>query len=345
MILYADVLIFINIFVTYFLLLATQLLCRRTIRRLRLLLASTVGGLYALTVLLDGMPIPVSVLSRICVCVLLQWMVNGYRSLRMFLKNILTFLLVNCLFAGIMFALQLLRPDRLLYQSGVVYMDVNIPFLLLSTLVIFGIIQLIVRLSAGRQEKLPPCRINVTMGERHAACTGMLDTGHRLTDPFTGKPVLIVSERVTASLVPESVHTFLCGDTTAMTDVPREYVGRLRLFAYHAVGVQGVLPAFRCTRLQIVCGKRRYDGRDVYIAVTTSPIACGEYDALLPETIFDAMEEDHHAEHMARSEKQSAAHSSETVRAVGTFCRRVTDAAAAFGKAGRSGSAGASRGR
>ena len=171
---YADTLVFINLFVTYFLLLASQMLCRRELHRLRLLAASALGGAYALTILLP-LPTAAAVLLRAAVCALLRLIADGFGSWRRFLKGTLVFLAVNCVFAGLMLLLQLLRPQRLLYTAGVVYFDVSVPFILLATLLAFGILRLCLCLASGRHSRVPHGVVRIRMGDRQADCVGILD--------------------------------------------------------------------------------------------------------------------------------------------------------------------------
>lgn len=334
---YADTLVFINMFVTYFLLLATQTICRYALRRLRLLAASVFGGLYALTILLPPLPPVAAVLLRATACVLLRLTADGFRSARRFLKGLLVFLAVNCVFAGVMLLLQLLRPDRLRYSAGVVYLDVSVPFILLSTLAAFGALRLCAHLSAGRHEKALQGTLRIRMGQSTVACAAVLDTGHQLTDPFTGKPVLIVAADVLEPLVPPPVSAFLHGSPLAQCDIPPAFHGRLRLFPYETVGAQGLLPAFRCSGVRIDLEGRSYVRDEVYIAAADRRLAGGAFDALFPASVMDEMEGgEHYAGHHHPAEGMVSARASGAVRAAGSLHRHLADTAAAARKKGRS---------
>ena len=323
-------------FVTYFLLLASQMLCHREIRRLRLLAACLFGGAYALTILLPPIPPALSVLMRAAACILLRLIADGFRSLRRFLKGLLVFLGVNCVFAGMMLLLQFLRPERLLYAAGVVYFDVSVPFILLSSLLAFGAIRLVMRLASGRHTDVPHGNIEIFMGARSVKCVGILDTGHHLTDPFSGKPVLIVSVHVLEPLVPASVLSFLRGASLFNCSVPDEFTGKLRLFPYRAVGSSGLLPALRCSNVRIECGTKQYIRQDVYVAAAPRELAGGDYDALIPGSVYDEMEgEETNAVQNDRSQSHAAAHPPAAVRTVGALRRFCANAAAAARQAGR----------
>ena len=334
---YADTLVCLNIFVTYFLLLTTQLICRRALHRVRLLAASVLGGMYSLTILLDKIPLPLSMIMRIAACILLCLTADQFRSVRLFLKELSVFLLTNFVFAGLMFALQLLRPNRLLYNTGTVYFDVDIPFLLLSTLTIFILVKGAVRLSGSRYERTPPATVVITLGNKTIRCVGMQDSGHQLRDTFTGKPVLIATSRIAFGLTPASIHGFFRNKTLLNCEIPQEFIGKLRLFPYQAIDAQGLLPAFRCTHVQIKSENKNYFSENIYIAITNKPLFGGEADVLLPQEIYDEMKgERENAVQNDRSESAVISHSSGSFCTVGTLCRHVANASSAAWKKRRS---------
>ena len=326
---YADTLVCINMFITYFLLLASELLCRRPPRRIRLLCASALGGLYALTLLLEPIPLWISVSMRIFACLILALIADGFRTVRQFLKYQLIFLLCNFMLAGWMLLMQFLRPDRFLYDGGILYFDVNVPFLLLATLGAYLLIQLFTRLSAGKHDDTPVVSVSILSGEKAVQCIGIVDTGHRLRDPFSGRPVLIVTAVAADKLVPEAVQPFLHGKALSDCSIPPEFTGSLRLYPFHSVGAKGLLPAFRTEQIRLECGSRSYEQNGAFIAVCDMPVFGGEADALLPQEMYEAMEENDHAVQNHRLQSHMASHPADAVLSADPLHRLLTDASAA----------------
>ena len=62
MVVYVDVLVALNIFVTYFLLLCTRGLLRKTVKRRRLAFGAVLGGLYSLIIFVPELSDILSVL-------------------------------------------------------------------------------------------------------------------------------------------------------------------------------------------------------------------------------------------------------------------------------------------
>lgn len=338
---YADTLVFLNVFVTYFLLRTTQLLCKRPLRRARMLFASVLGGCYALTLLLRPFPLALSLTVRAAVCVLLCVSAFSFVSLHVLVKTVAVFLLVNGLFAGCMFACQTVFP-QITYSSGVVYFDVGVPFLVLSTLAIYALIRLVTAFFDLRSSGSKLAQVTVRIGGQSFCGTGLFDTGHQLADPFTGKPVLIVRPHFLQSVFPPKVSEFMDGKDAMLSDVPDEWRGRLRLFPYNSLGGNGLLPAFRSDsvtvrRTQCACTKE-----DLYIAVAPRQLAHGEYDVLIPAAILDEITEGEqiHAAPSVRTENASASRAAALfAKARGVLHQRSANASGASEKTGGSGRA------
>ena len=337
---YADTLVFLNTFVTYFLLMSTQLLCRRPVRRLRILASSVIGGLYALTLLAEPLPLPLSLALRAAVCVVLRLVADGVGRIRTVLKGILVFLLLNGLYAGVMLLCRLFVP-QLLFSSGIVYLDVSIPFLLVSTLAVYLCIRVVTRLFSAEPSRTHTGSVTIRVGDLSVCGTGIFDTGNRLADGFTGKPVLIVRPDFIRPLVPQGVAEFLDGKDLSDCDIPHAWRVRLRLFPYSSVGADGLLPAFRCdsvvvTHLHNSCTKEK-----LYIAVSPRQLYHGEADALFPAALYEEISEGETKHDLHNTRHPYFFHpSANTIRIPRALHQRSADAAPAAQKAGGSRNAG-----
>lgn len=328
---YADTLIFINTFVTYFLLLATEYLLHTQIHRLRLLAASVIGGVYSL-ILLANLPVWVCGLLRIVVCCVLLVIANGVQSVRRFLKSVCVFLPVNFVFAGLMLAVSLLiRPAGFLCSFGAVYFDVSIPFILVLTLLAYGIIRLALLLSAAHNSNTHYGNFTVSTDCGTLQGKGIFDTGNHLSDTFTGKPVILVSGNFADALVPQGVREFLHGKALSECSIEPTWQNRLRLFPYQTVGGNGLLPAFRCDSVTLTHLKTTRTYTRLYIAVGTGTFGAGEYDALFPCALYEEMSEGegkhdfHNSGHSANASAPEAA----PHRPKHSLHQRVADLAAA----------------
>ena len=332
---YADTLVFLNTFVTYFLLMSAQVLCRRPAKRLRVLAASLLGGIYALTLLLKPMPLLVSFAVRVAVCMALRLICERFCGIRVFLKGAFVFLLLNGVYAGMMLLCRTFVP-QMLFAGGVVYLDVSVPFLLLSTLAIYLCIRFAARLFCANPSRTHNGTVKICVGDRSVSGSGIFDTGNHLSDGFTGKPVLIVRPSFVQPLLPQGVSDFLTGKELSACNIPPEWRKRLRLFPYSSVGSDGLLPAFRCDRAVVSHATGSCTKEKLYIAVSPRPLYHGETDALFPEALYEEITEGENR-HESSNACPSPFYSANTfkMRTRAVLHQRSADASAAARQKGR----------
>lgn len=287
-IVYADELIFINIVVNYFLLLASSFISSASRKRWRLLLGAAAGGIGSLTIFLPVTGIAISLLIKIALSaaiVLISYKIN---SLKSFLRMYMSFFLVNFIFAGIMLAVWFaFEPDSMVYNNGSIYFDVDIPLLVLLTVVCYLCITLFSRFTKRRAPQTHFGKAEISVMGKTAKANALLDTGNHLSDGFTGKPVIIAQYDAVKTLIPPEINTFFKDNNLSACEVPGEWQGRLRLIPFNTVGQTGLLPSFRCDCVSAACAGRSATKENIFVGVTKRQMAYGEYAVILNEELFD----------------------------------------------------------
>ena len=236
----------------------------------RLLLAAALGGGYGALCLLPPLAGlgwgPLQLLTALGLVAL----AFGRRG--PLLRLGLLFFLLSCTMGGaLLAAVQLLREGGALaalarLNWGVFFLGGGGCYVLLSLVFRGGARHAL----AG--QLLP---VSVTVGERRAKFTALLDTGHTLHDPVTGAPVLIAQAAALADLWTAEQRGKL--STLAETGAAQCLAalgepGRWRLLPYRAVGVSGgLLLCFRADGVQV-------DGRDLgplTVALSPTPVSDG----------------------------------------------------------------------
>lgn len=330
---YADTLVFINTVLTYFLLRGTQLITRCSLCRWRILLASFIGGIYALTLLVQMHPV-ISFSLRVCVCIVLCLIAFGVHSIRSVIRSILVFLLLNGVFAGCMLAVCCAVP-MLQCRDGIVYYDIHIPFLLLSAAVIYAVLHVSVRLFSVRGiSKTDTAKVTIISDGQRVSGRGFFDTGHQLSDPFTGMPVLIARLSFVQSLIADIPMHDLC---RGVADMSMKQKTRIRLLPYSTIAGEGIIPAFRCDSIRIECADRSLQSNGVYIAVSEKSLFHGDYDVLIPGSLYSELSqgERNHEKNNHTTETMDGSHASAVVSAGRTLYQRTADSPAPAEKEGR----------
>ena len=280
---YIDALFLLNLIVNYLLLLAAAKLAGEPLRRLRLAAGAALGGLYAAAIFFPGMGFLTNPLCKLGAAVLM--LLTGFGGSRRLLRVTLVFFGLSCAFGGGIFAIGLLGGRGLTLRNGVLYSVMDLRILLLSAAVCYAVLTLVFRRTArhGRREVLPAVLI---LEGRRVAVNALVDTGNTLTDPVTGRPVMVAEGSRLSPLLP--------GERVLDEKALRDPVGtlerlsrggrgrRFRLLPYQAVGVEcGMLLALRLDDARV--GAEDYGG--ILVALSPNPVSDGGgYSALIGET-------------------------------------------------------------
>ena len=246
---YIDALFLLNFVVDYLLLLCAGRLAGEVLHRGRLALGAALAGAYAAAVFLPGMGFLLHPLCKLAAAVLA--LLISYGGSRRLLRVTLVFFAVSAAFAGGILALELLGGRGLTLENGVFSSAMDLRLILLSAAGCYVVITLLfqrsARHTAARQELVPAV---LTLDGRRVALTALVDTGNTLTDPATGRPVMVAEGEKVAGLFPSGQapdEADLRDPVAALERLSQAgFLGRCRLLPYQAVGVEcGMLLALR----------------------------------------------------------------------------------------------------
>ena len=268
---YADVLVGLNIYITWFLLLAAEALAGCPGSRWRRGAASVAGGLSSLSIFLPELPFWALFLGKLLLAGGITWIAGGRGG---FFRRMAVFFGANFLFAGVMVAIWLLAaPPRLTIRNGVVYYHIPALTLAASTIVAYGIARFFAycRSRSGQKEEM--VMVCAGLEGREVLLRVLVDTGNRLAGPG-GLPVLVCSQKALEGLVPKAVLAFLAHPWDS-EGIPSKWRPRLRFIPCETVGGSGLLAGFAPDFL------RTEDGGQLpcLLAVSQTPIR-GDYQAV-----------------------------------------------------------------
>lgn len=279
---YVDVLLALNLFINYLLLLSGACFLREKVRRWRLLLGAALGAVYALVIFLPELPSVVSVLLKALFCVTIVLAAYPVHGLRHFGKLTACFLAANFIFAGLMMGLWLLfRPKGMVYQNGAVYFDISVTLLIFTAIACYCLTLLFSRLFHRRAPENQVYDLQVELNGNTVRTQALLDTGNSLSDCFTDTPVILLEYALAKKLLPPGMNAFFQKPPTTLSVPPEASAIGFRLIPYHSVGGTGLLPAFRPQRILIRNTQKQFETGDVLVAVVNDRLAAGEYGALL----------------------------------------------------------------
>ncbi|MCQ2485565.1 MAG: sigma-E processing peptidase SpoIIGA [Clostridia bacterium] len=276
MTIYADVLVVINLFVNYALLLCSARIMKSTVSRLRVLAGALTGSAYGLIIFLPELPRIVELLIRIAATLLIVLCTFGYGNVRKLFRCFFTFFAVSMAFGGIMTVLWMtVSPVGMVMNNGVCYFDIDIVVLAASTVVCFAVVSIISHFIERRAPKEFSALLRIEYGGKSVALNALIDTGNSLRESFSGYPVAVAERSAVEKILPVSVLDYLDENNSENTDLS------MRLIIHNTVSGTGVLPAFHPDCVEIKTVSRTVKTDRIYIAVTKNIIAKGEYSVIV----------------------------------------------------------------
>ena len=252
---YIDVLIGVNIYINYFLLLMTAFILHERVRRTRLCLAALIGALGCCVIFLDLPYFFLGVLIKTALAAVMVLTAFGFSRLRLFFFRTVILTAVTFTLAGLMIAVKnLFSTTFISVRYFSVYLDVSPLFLIFTTVVCYLLMTLVARISARRNTGALNCRVKIEHNGKSAEAIAFLDTGNRLTEPFSGFPVLIADRKSVAAVIPDEFDT----ETSA----------GVRLIPYSSLGGDGLLRAFLPDSVTVSTKEKSVTATNVYVAVT-----------------------------------------------------------------------------
>ena len=285
---YLDLLLFLNLFVNFFLLLAVKAIHRLTVSFWRLLLGAFAGALFSLTLFLPELFFLTELLLNAAEAVVITGLAFSFRPLKRLLRLSGSFFGISFCFAGAMMAIWMLfKPPGMVIQNSVVYYNISPLLLVGSTLISYAAVRLFGLLLARRHPKKLMYRVTISLGGYTVSSEGFLDTGNSLRDLFSNTPVLIAEYSLIEPLLDrEARRAFL----TPASQWPNGLETRFRLIPYSAVGTQGFLASFRPDRVEICQTKNPKVYTQILVAVSPEPLQNGT-PILLPSDLADELDD------------------------------------------------------
>lgn len=268
MVIYIDLLLALNGWIDFLLLLGVRRYSGGSVRPWRLALGALVGAVFGLALLLPPLPLLVSLLVKLVAAVVMVLVTFCWRGMGQLVRQVLLLFSLSAGLAGLCGMLYFfVAPTGFYVFNGVVYYCVP-PLLLVGlTAVCYGILWIAEHLTGRRAPVGHRWRVRLTVGEWQEECSCLYDSGNHLIEPFSGLPVLVLERAVAQRLltVPASVKDLEEG---------------WRVIPFNTIGGEGVLPAFLADKIEVLRGNEAIELGRCYVVVCPR-LGRGEYQALM----------------------------------------------------------------
>lgn len=286
MAIYVDVLVCVNILLTYIFLVCTRVAVNLATSKWGTCFACVFGGGSSLVVFIDEEYLILSLLLKFLVGAIIVWCSFLPRTIRSFLKAFLGFFSISLVFGGVMYFLEItFKPHGIMYINGTVYFDMSIKYLIGCTFLIYGVFLITNYFFERKATKNQIYKVDVTFRNTELSVYGYIDTGNSLVDTLTGRTVFVGEVKSFAPLFTYEEQRFLKGG--GIDDIPNSLLGFIHLVPCKTVGDSTLLPAFVPEKLEISFPENKLKLDNVCIALANVEFSQGEYSILLNKRVIE----------------------------------------------------------
>ena len=203
MIIYVDLIIILNFFIDFLLLIGTDILLKRNISFKRIILGSLIGSVSTLLLFYinDNLTL---IIYKLLISILMIIITFKYQSFNYFKDNLLWLYILSIILGGGMY---LLSNSITLSNKGLIFtnngLEINLIFLIILTpLIIYKYIKQNKKFIITYSNYY---HISIYIKDEVINEVGFLDTGNNLKDPFFNRPIILVDK----NLINTKVNSFL----------------------------------------------------------------------------------------------------------------------------------------
>lgn len=178
MLIYLDLIFILNYWIDFLLLIATNIILKKKVNIIRVLIASFVGALTTFTVFIDNYS--VLVIIKIVVCIIMQLIANKVTSIKSILENSFYFYLVSIILAG---SLYLFKLDKLSVKYNYLLLFITTPIILYIN-----------KKQISKIDTYYKDRYDVYLYYKNKKYlfNAFLDTGNKLYDQYKKRPIILI---------------------------------------------------------------------------------------------------------------------------------------------------------
>ncbi len=291
MVIYAEYVFLENFIMNYFILSLTGKFARFKSKRIKFILASSLGALYAFIIFFPSLHFLFSVLMKIACSMLIIIICFTPYHFKDFFRLLGIFYLITLVFGGAGFALFYFSNFNGIISNGIFYItNISVKNIFVSCGVAYILIQFC---WSYIQERLSKEKIlmdvSIKINDKKVDLKGIIDTGNSLTDPISKYPVIIVEYSAIENILPIEIKDILLDNQAFNFDQiiaklsGSSWVTRFRMIPYKALGVEnGMLIGFKPDNVLIHNDKYYKDIKEIVIAIYNKNLSeTGDYKALL----------------------------------------------------------------
>lgn len=250
MVIYLDVLILINLYVTYFQILAVSVFTHRKSIWYRKLSAAGIGAVASLSIFIPQEMVLTLTLLKIFLCALIAFVAFGYTGFRAYAVSVLFLMLVSFVFSGLMLCVWLFAaPMKMLFINGTVYFGIDTMTIILSTCAAYGVVRIIRYILDKNGKTDGKYTVIIKNNGRECRLSALADSGNGMVDCFSGLPVIVCRRDMCADVSPPAIE--MIENNSDISDIGTQMIKSVRIMPFSTVGKGGLICMFKAESVVI----------------------------------------------------------------------------------------------
>ena len=250
MVIYLDVLILINLYVTYFQILAVSVFTHRKSIWYRKLSAAGIGAVASLSIFIPQEMVLTLTLLKIFLCALIAFVAFGYTGFRAYAVSVLFLMLVSFVFSGLMLCVWLFAaPMKMLFINGTVYFGIDTMTIILSTCAAYGVVRIIRYILDKNGKTDGKYTVIIKNNGRESRLSALADSGNGMVDCFSGLPVIVCRRDMCADVSPPAIE--MIENNSDISDIGTQMIKGVRIMPFSTVGKGGLICMFKAESVVI----------------------------------------------------------------------------------------------
>lgn len=287
---YLDIIFLENLIMNTIILYAASIILKIKPKTIRIIIASSIGSVYAIISYTTQMEIYTSTISKMILSILITYVAFNPQNVKKMWKQVAIFYLTSFVFGGVaLYLIYFIKPQEILIKNGMFVGEYVIKVIMLGAIVAFITIKISLKII---KTKITPkdmlCKIKIKFDSQIIETTAMIDTGNLVKEPITNTPVVIIEGSLLYDVLPKEIlnnlEEILAGDFEQIPDeIQQKYISKLRCIPFSSLGKEnGMLVGIRADGIEIESEDETKESDNIIIAIYDKSLTKrGEYRALV----------------------------------------------------------------
>ena len=201
---YVDLIILLNFFLDFILLLSVSLILKRNVKISRIFLGAFAGGISILFLFIN-ISSTILFFVKILISTLMVMITFSYKNIKYTLNNLIYLYLISIILGGFLYYVNVEMSYK---NTGLIFfhngMGINVVLIIILSPILLG--TYVIKTRKLKEEYSKKYEVSIRfLNNKKINVTGFLDTGNNLSDPYKKRPIIIISKHVLNGYNPKTI--------------------------------------------------------------------------------------------------------------------------------------------